>query len=193
MIFDDFPVLTHRAAGNAGTCSTSSPSGNLVGGLPLVAHNTGEDCIGPAPPPYKCGAADRCFANCSRSICMDELSIYQTLDMIIRYRMMYLSRQYLYFVRSYSFAEVRHDGPEFKMFDDSHVFSPEPLRPCVCVSGLALRVPLAVTWLTVYRQLHIPVREGLTPRQKKRVGAFIFESFCALDCSVRMAPREAHI
>ena len=39
------------------TCSRSSPSGNLVGGLPLVANtelpanNTGEDSIGPEPHP----------------------------------------------------------------------------------------------------------------------------------------------
>ena len=32
------------------TCSTSSPSGNLVDGLPLVV-NTGEEGIGPAPHP----------------------------------------------------------------------------------------------------------------------------------------------
>ena len=56
-ILDDFHVLPFRSIGNAGACSTSSPSGNLVGGLPLVAHsvlpesNTGEDRIGPAPDP----------------------------------------------------------------------------------------------------------------------------------------------
>ena len=38
MIFDDFHVFHPRAAGKAGPCSTSSPSGNLVGGLLLVAH-----------------------------------------------------------------------------------------------------------------------------------------------------------
>ena len=30
-------------------CSTSSPSGNLVDGSPLVAHKTGEDACAPAP------------------------------------------------------------------------------------------------------------------------------------------------
>ena len=38
MIFNDFHGLGPRAARHAGACSTSSPSGNLVGGLPLVAH-----------------------------------------------------------------------------------------------------------------------------------------------------------
>ena len=38
MIFDDFHVLSLRVDREAGPCSTSSPSGNLVGGLPLVVR-----------------------------------------------------------------------------------------------------------------------------------------------------------
>ena len=50
MIFDDFNVFQLRTAGHARPCSTSCPSGSLVGGLPLVAH-TGEDDIAQKLPP----------------------------------------------------------------------------------------------------------------------------------------------
>ena len=50
---------------------------------------------------------------------------------------------------------------EFVMVDQNSTYSMNalffPLEQRG-VLGLALRVPLAVTWLTVYRQLHIPVR-----------------------------------
>ena len=49
VIFDDFNHFLHMSR-EVRPCSTSSPSGNLVGGLPLVAH-TGEDAMGPEPPP----------------------------------------------------------------------------------------------------------------------------------------------
>ena len=71
--------------------------------------------------------------------------------MIISYRMMYLSCLHLHFVKSYGSARVRHDGPEFKIFYDFHVFNPE----LVGMQDLALRVLPAVTWLAVYHWLHI--------------------------------------
>ena len=55
------------------------------------------------------------------------------IDMIISYRMMCLSCRSLHFEKIYSCARVRPDGPEFMIFYDFHVFSPEPDRdagPC---------------------------------------------------------------
>ena len=57
-------------------------------------------------------------------------------------------------MKSYGSAEVRHDGPGFMIFDDFPDFTTEQLE----LQDLALRVLPAVTWLAVYRWLHIPVR-----------------------------------
>ena len=64
-------------------------------------------------------------------------------------------------MKSYGSAEVRHAGPECKFVDDLHVFSPEVL----VMQDLALRVLPAVTWLAVYRWLHIPVRNVWAQRR----------------------------
>ena len=53
------------------------------------------------------------------------------------------------------------------MFEKCRVLPLEQLD----VMGLALRVSLAVTWLTVYRQLHIPVRIVLAQR---RIGNYVW-------------------
>ena len=45
--------------------------------------------------------------------------------------------------------QVRRDRPEIMIFEECRVLHLEQLL------GLALRVSLAVTWLTVYRQLYI--------------------------------------
>ena len=62
--FVKFDRIGTFQADEAEPCSTSFPSGNLVGGLPLVAH-TGEDGIGPAPLPYKCMISTPLIEICS--------------------------------------------------------------------------------------------------------------------------------
>ena len=47
IVISDLSVFLEYSRFLVQTCSTSSPSGNLVDGLPLVV-NTGEDRIGPA-------------------------------------------------------------------------------------------------------------------------------------------------
>ena len=51
---------------------------------------------------------------------------------------------------------AEHDPQERKIFGTIMMIV-DDIK--ISVTSAALRVPLAVTWLTVYRQLHIPVKE----------------------------------
>ena len=62
-----------------------APSGNQVDGLPLVASNTGEECIGQPTCPYKCVTGAPFIYVSSASVYRNELARRQIRTMIMRF------------------------------------------------------------------------------------------------------------